>query len=173
MTGIMPDSCQHEWKPVIVNKEQWRHCEKCTEIQPIPPKTQTFEEQEELKQANEYVVYWKPQLRLNHIDFEVDMLRKEENSSLAQCCVAFAHHRQKLHIRHPEDRSEKDKSDFRRGLEVSVVHELLHTKEATWRDHPSIDEVFKKDKWLTQLHEDSLDATAEALVRARRGLERL
>ena len=76
----------------------------------------TPEEEQELKQAVEYVSYWKPQLRLDHIDFEVGMFRKEENNSLAQCCVAFAHHRQKLHIRHPEDRSEKDKGDFRRDF---------------------------------------------------------
>jgi hypothetical protein len=132
----------------------------------------TEAEENELKQAEEHLVYWQPQLRLDHIDFELDMLRKEENVSLAQCCVAFARHRQKLHVRHPDDRSERDKNDFRRDLEVAVVHELLHSKEATWRDHPSIDDVFKKDKWLTELHEDSLDAIAEALVRARRGIIR-
>ncbi len=132
----------------------------------------TEAEETELEKAKEYLFYWKRQLRLDHIDFEIDLLRKEENDTLAQCCVAFAHHRQKIHIRHPGDRTERDKQDFRRDLEVAIVHELLHTKEATWRDHPAIDEPFKKDKWLVQLHEDSLDATAEALVRVRRGMTR-
>jgi hypothetical protein len=132
----------------------------------------TEAEENELKQAQEYLAYWKPQLRLDHIDFEVDLMRREENSNLAQCCIAFSRHRQKLHIRHPDDRSERDKGDFRRDLEVSIVHELLHTKEAPWRDHPSIDKVFEADKWLSGLHEDSLDASADALVRARRGITR-
>ena len=129
-------------------------------------------EEQELEQAYDYLRYWKPQLRLDHVDFEIDILRKEENGHLAQCCVAFGRHRQKIHIRHPYDRSEKDKTDFRRDLEVAVVHELLHTKEAPWRDHPSIDKIFNDDKWLTGLHEDSLDAIAEALVRVRRGMNR-
>jgi hypothetical protein len=132
----------------------------------------TSQEEQELDQARGYLAYWKPQLRLDHIDFELDMLRKEEAAVLARCCVAFEHHRQKIHIRHPEDRTERDRQDFRRDLEVAIVHELLHTKEAPWRDHPSIEEPFKKDKWLVQLHEDSLDAVAEALVRARRGMTR-
>ena len=52
------------------------------------------------------------------------------------------------------------------------MHELLHTKEAPWRDHPKVYEVLDKDVWLKGLHEDSLDAVAEALVRARRGIRR-
>jgi hypothetical protein len=32
--------------------------------------------------------------------------------------------------------------------------------------------VMDEDKWLSSLHEDSLDAVAEALVRARRGITR-
>jgi hypothetical protein len=31
---------------------------------------------------------------------------------------------------------------------------------------------FEKDKWIKNLHEDSLDAVAEALVRVRRGMTR-
>ena len=132
----------------------------------------TPDEEQELSNAKEYLSYWQRQLRLDHIDFELDLLRMEENDALAQCCVAFSYHHQRVHIRHPDDRTEKDKKEFRRDLEVAVVHELLHTKEAPWRDHPDIDDPFKKDKWLVQLHEDSLDAVAEALVRVRRRLLR-
>lgn len=132
----------------------------------------TESEDAELQKANEYLSYWKPQLRLDHIDFELDMLRREESNELARCCSAFGRHRQKIHIRHPDDRSESDKNHFRRDLEVAVVHELLHTKEATWRDHPKVEAVLDKDKWLRELHEDSLDAIAEAMVRARRGITR-
>lgn len=133
----------------------------------------TQSEQEELNLAYGYVSYWKRQLRLDHIDIEVIIYSPEEHDgNLAVCKIAFGRHRQKLNIRHPDDRSDHDRSVFRRDLEVTIVHELLHTKETPWRDHPSIDEVFQKDKWLTGLHEDSLDAMAEAMVRARRGIER-
>lgn len=133
----------------------------------------TVSEQEELRQAYEHLAYWKPQLRLDHIDFEVVLYAPEENrDNLAVCKIAFGRHRQKIEIRHPDDRSERDKDVFRRDLEVVIVHEMLHTKEMPWRDHPTVDEVFQKDKWLAGLHEDSLDAVAEALVRARRGIQR-
>jgi hypothetical protein len=91
---------------------------------------------------------------------------------LAVCKIAFGRHRQKIELRHTSERTERDKTIFRRDLEVVIVHELLHTKETPWRDHPSVDKVFEDDKWLRGLHEDSLDAVAEALVRARRGMRR-
>jgi hypothetical protein len=132
----------------------------------------TDAEKQELNQAAEYLSYWKPQLRLDHIDFELFILPPEENKGhLADCKVAPGRHRQKIGLRNPSDRTERDKEIFRRDLEVCIVHELLHTKEVPWRDHPKVDEVFK-DKWLEELHEDSLDAVAEALVRARRGMKR-
>ena len=91
---------------------------------------------------------------------------------MAVCKIAFGRHRQKIELRHTSERTERDKTIFRRDLEVVIVHELLHTKETPWRDHPSVDKVFEDDKWLRGLHEDSLDAVAEALVRARRGMRR-
>ncbi len=124
----------------------------------------------ELNQAREYLAYWQRQLRLDHFDFEVILMMPEENSGyLGNCKMAPGCHRQKIQIRHPDDRTEKDKTFFRRDLEVVIVHELLHTKEATWRDHPKVSAVMEEDKWLRQLHEDSLDAFSEAMVRARRG----
>jgi hypothetical protein len=133
----------------------------------------TEAEEKELQQAQEYLSYWQPQLRLDHIDFEFFLIAEEENKNhLADCKVAPGRHRQKIGLRHPSDRKNSDNLIFRRDLEVVIVHELLHTKEFPWRDHPSIDAVFEKDKWLVELHEDSLDAIAEALVRARRGMRR-
>lgn len=130
-------------------------------------------EQQELESAYEHLAYWKSQLRLDHIDFEVVLYSPEENNdNLAVCKIAFGRHRQKILIMHPGDRSSRDESVFRRDLEVVIVHELLHTKETPWRDHPSVEEVLGKDKWLSGLHEDSLDAISEALVRARRGMVR-
>ena len=134
----------------------------------------TAMETAELLKAQEYLDYWQPQLRLEHIDIELCLMRPEEreHSILADCRQSPPYHTQKIKIRNPDDRTERDKTMLRRDLEVCVVHELLHTKEIPWYDHPKVKEVIDKDEWLNQLHEDSLDAIAEALVRARRGVKR-
>lgn len=133
----------------------------------------TEAEEHELQQAKEYLAYWQPQLRLDHMDFVLFILPPGENKgNLADCKVAPSRHRQKIGLRNPADRTESDQGIFRHDLEVAVVHELLHTKEMLWRDHPSVDKAFEVDLWLKELHEDSIDAIAEALVRARRGVKR-
>lgn len=132
-------------------------------------------EEKEIALAKEYLNHWQRELRLDHLDFTLGMFRPEEKVSsgvMAQCNEAPSYHHQKIQIRNPSDRTEQDKTQFRRDLEVCIVHELLHTKEIPWRDHPSTKKVLDEDDWLRQLHEDSLDAIAEALVRARRGLFR-
>ena len=130
-------------------------------------------EQEEIEEAWTHLRYWQRELRLDHMDFELFLMATEESKGhLADCKYAPGRHRQKIGLRHPGDRTEHDCTVFRRDLEVCIVHELLHTKEMTWRDHPKVNEVLDKDEWLKGLHEDSLDAVAEALVRARRGLRR-
>jgi len=133
----------------------------------------TDAEQNELNEAGKHLVYWQRELRLDHVDFEIVFSNPEESTGhLAVCKIAYGRHRQKIELRHPSERTERDKTVFRRDLEVVIVHELLHTKETPWRDHPAVDKVFVDDKWLGGLHEDSLDAIAEALVRARRGITR-
>ncbi len=126
----------------------------------------------ELAAAREHLAYWQPELRLDHLDIDLQLMRREERDELAYSSIAPFHHRQKLRIRHPEDRCPTDLRDMRRDLEVAVVHELLHMKESPWRDHPDVAKLLDEDKWLKQLHENSLDAVAEALVRARRGERR-
>jgi hypothetical protein len=133
----------------------------------------TEDEMKELAKANENVAHWQRELRLDHIDFEVSFFKPDGNDdNLGRCKIAPARHRQTIELRHPTNCCDRDRSIFRRDPEVVIVHELLHTKEALWRDHPSIDKPFQEDKWLSGLHEDSLDAIAEALVRARRGIKR-
>jgi hypothetical protein len=133
----------------------------------------TDAEEQELAQAKGYLNYWRPQLRLDHMDFEIVFCSPEENGKfLGVCKIAPSRHRQKIELRHPSQRCDRDNEFFRRDLEVVIVHELLHTKEMLWRDHPSVDKVFADDKWLAELHEDSLDAMAEAMVRVRRGMNR-
>ena len=128
-------------------------------------------ERRELVEAKGYLDYWKPQLRLDHMDFELVLMMPEENNNqYAQCKQNPTYHRQKIALRHPSQKSERNREDFRGDLEVCIVHELLHTKEVPWRDHPNVIKVLDDDEWLRKRHEDSLDAVAEALVRARRGI---
>ena len=130
-------------------------------------------ERRELVQAHEYLGYWQRELRLDHFDFEIKVMHpKEKCGVMADCTEAPMYSIQKIRILNPTDRTDKDRAVFRRDLEVSIVYELLHTKEATWRDHPKVKAVLDEDEWLKQLHEDSIDATAQALVRARRGMRR-
>ncbi len=130
-------------------------------------------ERRELVEARGYLLYWQRELRLDHMDFEIKFYNTEESEDkLGTCKVAPGRHRQNIILRHPLDRSERDREIFRHDLEVVVVHELLHTKEFPWRDHPTVSKVMDEDRWLSHLHEDSLDAVAEALVRARRGIRR-
>ncbi len=133
----------------------------------------TEPEQNEINEAYGYLSYWQRQLRLDHLDISIEIMRpSEKRGTLADSSEAPPYHCQRLRIRHPEDRTESDRKIFRFDLEVCIVHELLHTKEIPWRDNPKVKEIIDKDEWLKQLHEDSLDAVAEALVRARRGIVR-
>lgn len=110
------------------------------------PREMTELEESELAEAYEYIRYWRSQLRLDHIDFEVVLMNAEEDrDQLAVCKIAPSRHQQKIEIRHPSQKCDRDKTFFRRDLEVVIVHELLHTKEFPWRDHPSVDEIFNKD----------------------------
>jgi len=126
----------------------------------------------ELNAAREHVAYWQRELRLDHLDIEVELMPRDEDGVLALSLIAPLHHRQRLRIRHPENRKPSELHDMRQDLETAIVHELLHTKEIPWRDHPSVQKVMDEDNWLKHLHEDSVDAIAEALVRARRGKRR-
>jgi hypothetical protein len=129
-------------------------------------------EDKELQQAKEYLSYWQPQLRLDHIDFELVLMIPEENKNqLANCKVNLSRHRQKIALRHPSQRSEIDRSDFRRDLEVSVVHELLHIVNSVWMDKGGIPKAMENEV-LAELENNANDTIAEALVRARRGITR-
>jgi len=90
----------------------------------------TPQEEWELAHAKDCLAYWQPQLRLDHIDFEFVLANPgESQANLATCKIAPSRHQQKIELRHPSEKCERDKEYFRRDLEVVIVHELLHTKE--------------------------------------------
>lgn len=122
-------------------------------------------------QLQEYLAFWKRELRLDHWDIEMRYAAVDEITSQGTSCAA-RYHRAQILLRSPQDRCPDDDSRFRLDYEVIVVHELLHILESVWRDNPKVEEVLDKDEWIRRLHENTLDATAEALVRVRRGMVR-
>lgn len=122
-------------------------------------------------QLQEYLAFWKRELRLDHWDIEMRYAAVDEITSMGNSCAA-RYHRAQILLRSPQDRCPDDESRFRLDYEVIVVHELIHILESVWRDNPKVEEVLDKDEWIRRLHENTLDATAEALVRVRRGMVR-
>lgn len=124
---------------------------------------------EEIK--SQYLDFWQRELRLDHWDIECRFANTDEIDSMGRSCAA-RYHRAQILLRPEVDRCPDDNSRFRLDFEVIVVHELIHIKESQWRDNPRVVDILDKDEWVQRLHEDSLDAIAEALVRARRGISR-
>ena len=115
-----------------------------------------------MKECLENLRYWKNQLRLDHLDILLRWKAEKENPIQVVGSMQYLdYHRGIITLQPPESRTPSTDIDFHSTYEVVLVHELLHMKEATWRDHPSVEKVFE-DKWLKQLHEDSLDAVAES-----------
>lgn len=118
-----------------------------------------------------HLVYWQRQLRLDHWDIELRFAGTDEIEGQGKSAVTVFH-KARILLCPQVDRSPSLKTIFRLDYEVVIVHELLHILESVWRDNPNVRDVMDEDEWIRQLHENSLDATAEALVRVRRGLER-
>lgn len=114
--------------------------------------------------------YWQRQLRLDHLDIilrEAELWELRSNEIAINRVVGYS--RAMVVLEPAKDRMPSQDDHFHYDREVQLVHELLHIKESEWRERPEVSKVMDEDKWLKQLHEDSLDAMAEALVRARRG----
>ena len=118
-----------------------------------------------------YLNFWQRELRLDHWDIECRFANVDEIQGHGQSCAA-RYHRAQILLRPEADRCPDDNARFRLNYEVIIVHELIHIKESQWRDNPIVEAVLDKDEWIRRQHEDSLDAIAEALVRARRGIVR-
>lgn len=134
--------------------------------------TVTEVEEKELQQAYEYLAYWRPQLRLSDRDIEIRLASSDEITNGASAQSATRKYNGGIIVIQPNAESIPAlKRFFRNDLEVRIVHELLHLKESLWRDNPKLS-VMDEDHWISRMHEECLDAIAEALVRARRGITR-
>jgi len=121
------------------------------------------------------LAYWQRQLRLDDIDIQLRWLDKEEEEPDVdgQMDGALTNNKCLISIRNPEHRPilQKWQERFGEDYEVTLVHELLHVRDENWR---CVEKMWKlqKDDTLNSLYERDIDAVAEALVRARRGIQR-
>lgn len=125
----------------------------------------------EMEELQTLLKHWQRELRLDHWDIQMRYAAIDEIPGHGQSCAA-RYHRAQILLIDPKDRTADAESRFRLDYEVIVVHELLHIQESIWRDNPKVEDVLDKDEWIRRCHENTMDATAEALVRARRGMTR-
>ena len=115
--------------------------------------------------------YWQRELRIEHIDIHFRWLAKGENSNVYATTWTYP----KIHFaiiafNLPQNRNAEIDLEFNGSYEVVLVHELLHVRDSNWRSS-RIQELLD-DEVTDELYEISVDAVAEALVRARRGIKR-
>jgi len=127
----------------------------------------------DLNELKELLEYWQRELRLDHWDINLRWAAPGEIPTAAGTSIAGRYHQATILLQYPGDRAVRDLADVGLGYELTLVHELRHIQESIWRDNPKIEAVMDNDPWIQRWHEAIHDATAEALVRARRGLRRL
>ena len=116
------------------------------------------------RELDELLAYWQPILRLR--DWKVSAVFADQTAT--QACSAttrihVGHKSAKVYICEP---SQID-PDWQgvRDIEVTLVHELLHLHAATF------DEVLKEGTRGHDHLEQMIELTAQALVKARRGID--
>jgi hypothetical protein len=115
--------------------------------------------------------HWQRELRIEDIDIELRWLAKEEiPDKFAANWVYAQTHFATLAFQLPQNRNYLILRPFNSDYEVVLVHELLHVRDSDWRS-TEIQELLA-DEVTAELYEIAIDAVAEALVRARRGIIR-
>jgi hypothetical protein len=115
--------------------------------------------------------YWQRELRIENIDIELRWLSKEEApDKFALSWPYLELHYAVLAFQLPQNCLCMIHRSFNSDYEVVLVHELLHVRDSNWRSS-EIRELLDEEVTL-ELYEISIDAVAEALVRARRGMKR-
>lgn len=121
-----------------------------------------------------HLLHWQRELRLDGADVELRWMEKDEDHPdlIGRCDSESESSYFIISFRHPDHRQEKARQRiFNSDWEVVLVHELLHVRDDNWRSDRRIWKVLKEEV-PSQVYEIAIDAVAEALVRARRGLRR-
>ena len=126
-----------------------------------------------MTKLNADLAYWQRQLRLDNMDIKLRwMVDREDEDALAKNFPQNNNHNALIALRNPNDIPKMWLKDFSSDMEVNLVHELLHIRDYGWAHSNHFDHLFTNDDTLQRHHEMSIDAVAEALVRARRGMMR-
>jgi hypothetical protein len=126
-----------------------------------------------MEKLNSDLSHWKRELRLDGLDIVLRWLAKEDEDEDVIGCMDSASGSLYFVIclRHPEHLTDRQKDrEFNSDTEVTLVHELLHVRDDGWNTK-KFQKLVEEDAFY-QAHEVSIDAVAEALVRARRGIQR-
>ena len=124
-----------------------------------------------MKKLSDDLKYWQRELRIDDIDVELSWLEWDQYPDL----VARYEDRSSIHLfeiafRRPAHLQTMAIRQFNGDYEVALVHELVHCRNRHWFTLEIADIL--GEGVLNELYEVSVDATAEALVRARRGIIR-
>ena len=142
---------------------------KKTKVEPVSAGTKTPEQI--MEKLHSDLKHWQRELRIENIDIEMRWLYKEEApDKFALNWVYPELHYALLAFQLPQNRLCLICRSFNSDYEVVLVHELLHVRDSNWRSS-EIRELLDEEVTL-ELYEISIDAVAEALVRARRGMKR-
>ena len=118
------------------------------------------------------LAYWQRQLRLDHMDIKIRWFAEDEdNGDIGKMYPGDFAYQITLAIRDPSDLPKRNMKSFAHDPEVTLLHELLHVAAMPWANNKKVEEIME-DEVIQRHFEISLDATAEALVRARRGIIR-
>ncbi len=113
-----------------------------------------------------FVQEWKVRLRLQDWDIEL-VFPQHDFGSVAEVVVNLPYKTAQISLRHPSIHPPQMQGILIFDTELTVVHELLHVAESTFPIEAR--NILQNNPH----HEAFIELTAQALVAAKRGVERL
>ena len=132
--------------------------------------------EEKMMDLKQHLIYWQRQLRLDDVDIKLRWRIPEEeedkNDSLGCIDTDDMRHEVSISLLHPSIPSPyAGFYVYLLDTEITLVHELLHLCFSGWVNDKKTD-IFLEHTLVHAHYERSIEAIAEALVRARRGITR-
>jgi hypothetical protein len=125
-----------------------------------------------MEQLHLDLTHWQRELRLDDIDIELRWMQWDEYPGKVGYWIDYSNSQLiEISFRQPiHKRSMDGVREFNSSYEVILVHELIHARNSRWYSG-EVMEILGEGV-SNELYEISVDAIAEALVRARRGMNR-
>ena len=136
-----------------------------------------------MDQLHAYLAYWQRELRLDGVEIKIEWIEENENKGKKFDYCNLGHMEEFsgsflyiIKIANQGKLKGHESAQFGEDYECILVHELIHVLNFTWDGNSKIASYLIPDEdnneVLGQLYEASINALAEALVRARRGITR-